>query len=726
MAVRKTAQAVALGCVVFWGWSCHPVSLGDEPVLGEVAKPLEVTSEGGSRQPAVLADVPDASQAADDLDRLLEMAETDVESLSKVNVSSAGPPVSMAAPSIRTEVTTVSRQKSTIGKSPAAVFVITNEMIRRSGARSIPDALRMAPGVQVARIDSNKWAVTIRGFNGRFSNKLLVQIDGRTVYTPLFGGVFWDVQDVLLEDIERIEVIRGPGATIWGANAVNGIINIITKSSSDTQGTYAEVGGGTHEKAFVGGRYGGQLGEHAHYRLYGKWFERARGANLPNPFSPVGNNQDDWRIGRGGGRIDWTPTPIDTVTVQSDFYQGFTGRRNYAPHPSPALPSPFFTPRDDDAKVAGGNILTRWTRRLSADSDWSFQAYYDRTQREFLATGFREGRDTVDVDFQYRWLWGDNHRMICGAGYRNTRDKLRSLPFAVSWQHPRRSDDLFSYFIQDEINLYQERWFLTAGSKFQHNDYTGFEVQPTARLLWLPDDRRSCWAAVSRAVRTPTRSDDDIRATLHQQSGVFPRLFGSRTFASEEVVAYELGFRAQPTDRFSWDLALFYNQYDNLTALPRGTPFVDTSSVPPVTVLPIFLTNGQSGQTSGFELFGSYECSRNWRMFCSYSYIDFDVNEGLTYDSTRNQLYLQSSWDAGQHWHWDFVWRYVDALLFQDVPAYNTADVRLAWTRGNVEFVLAGRNLLEPVHQEFGFDVITGNSATGVRREFYGMLSLRY
>ncbi len=644
----------------------------------------------------------DALLEVDDLDQLLEMADQDIGQLAHVRVT---------APALQAEVSTVSRQVTTVGRSPAAVFVITNEMIRRSGARSLPEVLRMAPGVEVARIDSSKWAITIRGFNSRFSNKLLVQIDGRTVYTPLFGGVFWDVQDVVLEDIERIEVIRGPGATVWGANAVNGIINVLTKHSADSQGRFLQGGSGTEERGFVTARYGGSLSEDATYRVYGKWFDRDTG------FDPAGNAHDDWRMGRTGFRMDWAATCCDLITFQGDYYDGSTGRRNL--YADPILLTRIV---DDDAKVVGGNALVRWTRTLSDTSDWAVQTYYDRTERHWLAEDFREDRDTVDVDFQHRFQLGYRHSVVWGLGYRNTRDRIRNSGFVLDFTPSSRADDLFSYFAQDEITLREDLWYLTVGAKFQHNDYTPFEFQPTARLLWTPSAHQSIWGAISGAARTPTRAEHNVTLTSLPIGGFFPRIIGNPNFRSEDLLAYELGIRTQPTDQFSWDLAVFYFDYNDLME------FVPQGFVPPFFV-PQRFENIGDGEAYGGEVSFNYAVTDCWRLFGSYSFLRMNVGQSSNFlgSSPRNHSYLQSSWDLGCNWELDLIWRYVDSLPAEGVRSYNVADVRLAWLPTNhFEAAIVARHLLDSHHPEFGFDEITGNFNTEVEREIYGSVTWRY
>jgi iron complex outermembrane recepter protein len=401
----------------------------------------QVPSESAMPSNQEAADPAAAKPAS--LDKLLDMADKDVSQLSQVKVGATG------SPSLDTPVSTVARQESTVGHSAAAIFVITNEMIRRSGAKEIPEVLRMAPGVEVAQIEADKWAVSIRGFNGLYANKLLVRIDGRDVYTPLFAGTFWDVQDVLLEDVDRIEVIRGPGASIWGANAVDGVINIITKNSKETQGVYAETGGGTFERQFTSARYGGRLGEDATYRLYGKWFDRG-----PD-FDPNGPANDAWNQGRGGFRMDWNASSDDAVTFQGDYYNVYSGEQGFFPAPAP----PYTTPYTDIAHVSGENAIVCWKRTIDEKSDWTTKVYYDRTERHWPASEFAEDRNTVDFDLQYRFPAGERQEMICGLEYRNTSDSIFSDPPIFGYVPAQRSDDLYSCFAQDEITLSEDRWF---------------------------------------------------------------------------------------------------------------------------------------------------------------------------------------------------------------------------------------------------------------------------
>ncbi|RMF43541.1 MAG: TonB-dependent receptor, partial [Planctomycetota bacterium] len=366
------------------------------PALSVVAQEPRATLQDSRYH---LTDAPPSpdSPPPDDLADLNELLDADISQLATTDI---------VAESFSEAVTTVERQESTVGRTPAPIYVITSEMIRRSGVRTIPDALRLAPGVHVAQIDSNKWAISIRGFNGRFSNKLLVQIDGRTVYTPLFAGVFWDVQDVLLEDVSRIEVIRGPGSAMWGANAVNGVINILTKSSRETTGFFTEAGEG-NERSFASARVGGDT-QNGSWRFFTKWFDRDAGRGVG--FEP----QDDWELTHLGFRVDQQVNSIDEFTIQGDYYDGDAGTQAVFP----LATAPFIGRGADPQTIAGGNILWRYARKYSADDQWALQFYYDQTIRHLRTQGFREDRHTVDVDFQRQLKVGLWHQIVWGMAYR--------------------------------------------------------------------------------------------------------------------------------------------------------------------------------------------------------------------------------------------------------------------------------------------------------------------
>lgn len=585
------------------------------------------------------------------------------------------------------EVTTVSRKETTVGQSPAAIFVITQEMIRRSGATTIPELFRMVPGMDVARIDSHRWAVSIRGFNQEFANKLLVLSDGRAVYTPLTSGVFWEMQDTVLEDIERIEVVRGPSAALWGANAVNGVINIISKSAKDTQGLLVSGGYGSENPGFGSVRYGGKLAEDVFYRVY------AKGLSLGDTKFPDGTSaQDAWHQQRGGLRIDWGQEGDNRFTVQGDVAYG-EPQELY-------IPAGATNPVSGKLPFFGANLLGRWTHTLGVDSDFTVQAYYDHIDRDGPTASFLS--DTFDLDFQYRFPWGNRHAITWGLGYRYTTDNVMFQP-PVFFEPQHRDLHLATAFVQDEIQLVKDRLALTLGSQFQYYSFTGLDWQPTVRLKWTPTPRQTVWAAVSRALRTPSRADND---GLVQTS--FTTRLANRDLHPEEVMAYEVGYRAQVHERLTLDLTAFYNEYDRLRSAETifaGFPSVTKRDEK------IF------GETYGAEVSAIWEAVDWWRWQATYSFLEVQLHRdaggndaaGEQRDEGRNphhQVTLSSSMNLTRAVDLDCSLRFVDQLQsppgFSNIPGYFELDVRLAWRpRPNLELSIVGQNLLEDRHPEF-------------------------
>jgi iron complex outermembrane receptor protein len=420
---------------------------------------------------------------------------------------------------LKVEVEIVSRKAEPVAEAAAAVSVITGDDIRRSGAQTLPEILRLAPGVNVARQNGNFWAVSIRGFQDVFANKLLVLMDGRSVYTPLFSGTFWDVQDTLLPDIDRVEIIRGPGATAWGANAVNGVINIRTKSAVDTQGTLVSAGYGSELQGIFSLRHGLKLSDDLFLRLYGKH------GNQDHLRTSAGlASNDGLRMGRGGFRMDWLPPGGVELTLQGEVYGGKV-ENVYVVGP------PVFNVNG----VGGGHLLGRLERQIG-DGELSVQAYYDRSVRQSIA--FEEDRDTGDLEARYTFAVGSRHDLVVGAGYRVSSDDVANLP-VVSFNPSERVTHLASFFFQDTIDLVPDRLTLTLGSKFQHNQFTGFEIQPSARLRFRPTEGQTVWAAVSRAVRTPSRTDDDVIVNGFSPTlGFATQTRGTRAIESEQLLAW--------------------------------------------------------------------------------------------------------------------------------------------------------------------------------------------
>ncbi|MDY7033608.1 MAG: TonB-dependent receptor [Thermodesulfobacteriota bacterium] len=625
------------------------------------------------------------------------------------------------------EVTSVSKKIEKLSDASAAIFVITQEDIRRSGVTTIPEALRMVPGLQVARIDGSKWAITSRGFNGRFANKLLVLIDGRSVYTPLYSGVFWEVQDTLLEDIDRIEVIRGPGATLWGANAVNGVINIITKEAKETQGGLLAAGIGTEEKGFGNARYGGKLGEDAYFRIYGKYFNRDESADA------LGNDAaDEWDILRGGFRMDWKKSDYNSITVQGDTYEGDAGQTITIA----TLTSPYEETLDEDAEISGKNLLFRWNHDISKTSELVLQTYYDGTEHKESVGHLNN--DTFDIDLQHRFALGKQHEIMWGVGYRFVHDEIDGT-FSAVLEPESRDDHLYSSFIQDEIELVKDRLHLTIGSKFEHNDYTGLEIQPNGRLIWTPHERHSLWTSVSRAVRTPSRAEQDgqliIRVVPPEDSIPLPTylvLTGSEDYVSEDLIAYELGYRVQTADNFSIDIVAFFNDYDDLRSIETGTYSVEDSYI----LSYVIPDNKVNGETYGIELAMDWLAMEWWRFKTSYTYLQMklqaDSDSQDTYSDTvenenpHNQFSIRSSMDLPGSFEFDVWVRYVDNLSSQDVDSYTTFDARLGWRpRKNLELCIVGQNLLDKQHPEF-IPELLDVSTTEVEQSVYGKVTWHF
>lgn len=618
-----------------------------------------------------------------------------------------------------------------VSKSPAAVSVITADDIKRSGAQNIPEALRLVPGLDVAQIDSAQWAVSIRGFNSEFANKLLVLEDGRSLYEPLFGGVAWDAQDTMMDNIDHIEVVRGPGATLWGANAVNGVINIITKSAQDTQGWLVSGGGGNQTPGFGSARYGGKIGENAYYRVYGTYT-----AHDPTELPGGSDAENAWQMGRGGFRADWTPPGDNLFTLQGDGYWGDVHELFTVYDPaSPSLSGP----AQDDMGLSGANTLARWTHTISDTADFKLQAYYDYTERDATQV-FGEKRHTADLNFQNEFALGDRHKLIWGLGYRATTDTEQNNP-TYTFSPAGKTVNLYSAFLQDEIALLPDRLSLTLGSKIEHNDFTGVEVEPGARLLWTPwvDSgsralaSQNFWASVSRAVRTPTRADEDI--ILHQ-AGPPPfaaTINGNTGFESEELLAYEIGWRAAPVENVSLDAAAFYNDYNHL----RNTEVSSISFFPPPPTINTYLANNMAGDTYGAEVSATWRATDYWRLQPAYTFLKMNLHVPSTStdtvsaptaegESPENQFSLRSLLDLPHGVTFDAALRYVDSLSALQIPSYFELDARLAWQiNPHCEFALVGQNLLHPQHPEFA-PTDVHYQATQIPRSVYGEITLRF
>jgi len=635
------------------------------------------------------------------------------------------------------EVTTVTRTESTVGESPAAVSVISQEDIRRSGATTIAELFRRVPGMNVARIDNNKWAISARGFNDRFSNKLLVQMDGRTIYDPIFAGVYWNAVDYPLGDIERIEVIRGPGASLWGANAVNGIINIITKSALKTRGGRLSAGGGRPEGGFGEFRYGGTVADKADYRIYGKGFERGK------QFSTLGDTHDRWQGASTGLRLDWRQSDLDTLTIQGDYLHSEAGRQD----PDLQLTPPFISLMADKTVADSGNILGRWTHQADEHTGWSLQAYWTLFDTRQPAAQVNNDNDSYDLDFQHEFPVGESHKFIYGLGYRyvnqSVGNSLSDNGLSVSWLKNRFELSTYSAFLQDEYLLLPDSLSLFLGLKLEHNDFTGVEVQPSARLLWTPTTRQTVWAAVSRAVGTPSISQVGIELSAipptRLPSGVqlFPRLTGNPDLGSVALIAYELGYRAEASESFSLDSALFYNRYDELVvAVPQS---IQGGFAPGTAVFPVRLENRMDGETYGVEVGADWRPLKWWRLYGTYSFMKTDLHpdrsltpatrvdaESAEGRSPQQQIFLQSSFDLPAKVEFDLTGRFIDRLpgFAPEIPSYFSLDARLAWRPAkDLEIAVMGQNLLDGHRQEFGVSAIIAAPVVEIRRNVYAKIT---
>jgi iron complex outermembrane recepter protein len=625
------------------------------------------------------------------------------------------------------KVISAGKKEQPLADTASAVYVITQEEIRRSGVTSVPEALRLAPGVQVARISGNAWAITMRGFNYRYADKLLVLVDGRTVYSPIFGGVFWELLDLVLEDIERIEVIRGPGGTMWGANAMNGVINIITRRAQDTQGGLVTAAAGSQGYGSGTIRYGASSRNGLAYRIYGRY---SRLGNSPALDVPGPGAYDAWQLGRAGFRTDWERSQ-DSLTFSGDFFRG----AEHESFPLPLLAPPYYTSIDYDFAPRGGNFVTRWERRLDAGSDFSLQAFYDRVDRPgpFVATSSQ----IFDLDFQHHRVAG-HQDLVWGLGLRATQSHARET-YVFALEPNRQTVFTVNGFLQDEIAVLPSRLWLTLGTKLERNEYTGFEVQPNFRLRWKPAPAHTLWAAVSRAITIP----NDLQAIGRRLEATFPApggmvggivLRGNRDLKEQGLLAYEFGYRAQPTRKTAFDVAGFYNIYhDFITAWP-SQPEVDPGGAPPQFIVPLYFRNTAATRTYGAEFSSSYAPTPFWKLSASYTWLvegPYPLDDPWEApfrpgDSPRNQFQIHSYFSLPQSLEFDSGLCYVSPLSMQSVPSYARLDTRVGWRPSQrLEFSLGIQNILQPRHAEFIGPSEWGQHAQ-VARSAYGKITWRF
>ncbi|WP_302504206.1 TonB-dependent receptor plug domain-containing protein [Geoalkalibacter halelectricus] len=641
------------------------------------------------------------------------------------------------------EVLSATKKLQPLSRTPAAVFVINAEDIRRSGATTIPDLLRMVPGLQVAKLDANKWAVSARGFNGRFANKLLVMIDGRSIYSPLLSGVFWEMHHPILEDIERIEVIRGPGGSLWGANAVNGIINIITRHSAQTQGTLVSAVAGTQEYAAATLSHGLKWGEQNHLRLHAQYI--GHGESEAATHQPA----DDFYNLRTGLRLDRDLNIDTSLMVTGEVFQGKSGQTVVLPQ----ISEPFSHQIDDNAEYSGGFLLARWKKQQLDGGEFRLQTYIDRTKYEDVIFDYRI--HTYDVDFQHRFNYFNRHELTWGLGHRRTADRLNSTPL-TTFVPSRLTYNLWSAFVQNHTTLVPDLLEITFGTKWEQSR-TGTEWQPNLRLLYRPHPDHSLWAAVSRGVRQPSRAEMDVQFNLKfipPEPGFtlppFPiqvLVSGRSNLNAETLNAHEIGYRARWHENLFFDLAFFYNEYKHLIGGEAHDLIFIEDQDNPYYIQPAFSLGAVSARSHGVEVAGSWQAQPNWKLHLAYTYLRLDIRlppseqrvliQFLDTEAPKHQISLRSSTNIAANYELDLWLRYVDALsnVAQDpsiekisVSPYVTLDARLAWRhpRKNLELALVGQNLLNRRHAEFAgydfFEVLT----TEVPRRVYGKVTWRF
>jgi iron complex outermembrane receptor protein len=626
------------------------------------------------------------------------------------------------------QVTSVSKTGQTLSRAASSIFVITPDAIRRSGATNIPDLLRMVPGLDVAQINANTWAVSARGFNGRFSNKLLVLLDGRSVYTPTFGGVFWEVLDLPLDNIERIEVIRGPGGSVWGANAVNGVINIISRKSSETQGGFLVAGDGNVEQGFGTAQYGGKAGKSTNYRVYAKYLNQGQFPSLTGV-----DGADGWWVLRGGFRSDIALSSTDTLMIQGDLY---TGREGDPTSKFVLTPAPATVNVELLVNLSGGFLQGIWNHKSSAHSNTSLQLSYDTYKR---IDQLREDRKTFDLDFQHNFSGWTRQNLIWGLTYRYSASKSDGL--GTSLVPADLNAQLFSAFIQDEIVIVPDQLFLTIGAKLEHNYYTGFGAMPSGRVAWVPTQRHTLWAAISKTERTPSEIDAAIRAELGEFTGpggipVLSTLVGNPHIGNEESTVYEMGYRTMVSQQLSIDFTAYYSNESHQKTSEPSTPFLVTTPSPHL-VLPLIDENLMHGETSGAEIAVNWKVTRRWNLSPGYAFEQIHMHLAPTSQDTTsvsgaqgsspvNAAQLRSHLALARGLAWDASAYFVGRLSDPEEPSYTRLDTGLSWELGEgIGLSLVGQNLLKSRHQEF-VDITGTAGTTLIKRSAYAKVEWRF
>jgi iron complex outermembrane recepter protein len=619
---------------------------------------------------------------------------------------------------VNVKVTSVAKQETDLFTSPAAISVITQDDLQRNGFTSIPDALRLVPGMDVAQINAGQWAVSTRGFNSQYADKLLVLVDGRSVYTPAFSGVFWELQDLIMDDLDRIEVIRGPGAALWGDNAVNGVINVTTKSASDTQGALISTSFGTENQSITSLRYGGQLTTNLFFRVYLK-YESEDGL-----LNSMGNRMPDgWDALLGGSRMDWEPNPNDRFTLEGDYVAENLGGSIQVPQLTPPYATTFSGVNQD----SDGNIEGRWTHDFSASSQLTLQTYYDHSvtqTAQILSTV-----DVYDIDLQDQFALGDRQDIVLGAGFRDSRDTSPPT-FNLIYSPEHSYTTIYNVFAQDNVTLVQDRLHLTLGTKIDHTTYGGFDYQPDGRLLWTPSENQTVWTAVSRAVSIPSQLEEASR----YNDAVFPTangpavvsILGNPNFKPEELLAYQLGYRITPTPNWSFDVATYYNVYHGVRTNQMGVPYFEAAPVPHL-VIPETWENALSGDCYGAEVSAQWKPFDSWRLAASYSWLHLaaDLDNSITGDGPQQQFQIHSYLDLTRNINFNSSLYYVGGLPDQSVPSYFRLDIGLNWRLNKSwEIGVFGQNLLHTGTVEY--ESLRTPALTEIPRSVYGKITWRF
>ena len=632
---------------------------------------------------------------------------------------------------MKVEVTSASKKEQPLSRTAAAVFVISQDDIQRSGATNIPDLLRMVPGMDVAQINASTWAISARGLNGQFSNELLVLLDGRNVYTPTFGGVFWDTLDLPLENIERIEVVLGPGASVWGENAVNGVVNILRKKAGETKGGRVTAGAGNTSAGFGTVQYGRSIAERTDFRVYAKYFDQHD--ERSNDFSDAG---DGWHLLRGGFRTDTQLSGKDELTVEGDMYTGREGNPTFV---LSSILAPGLQPAEVLTNVSGGFFQSMWTHTSSEKSDFTVMGSYDTYERSDLLDDHRK---TVSFDFRQRYRVKERHELVWGGTYRYSESRSMGSNW-ISLVPANQSVSVFSAFVQDEIAAIENKLYITVGSKFENNSYTGFNALPAIRALYAFSEKQSVWAAVSRAERTPAETDTSLRqneGAITQPDGTLAAVssFGNPHVKDEGDTAYEAGFRAMVSPRLSIDLAAYYNDYDHQISDEPRAPFTETTPAPPHVVLPTVDENLVFGETHGMEIAAKWRVNDRWTLEPSYDFerihlhrqagsLDTETGPATEGSDPHQHGRLRSVMDVTKSLTWNTAGYFTDRLGQQGVPSYTRLDTNLIWRISEkVTVGIYGQNLLNDHHLEFFDPGSSSTRSTLIRRSGYVKATWRF